>query len=721
MCWLRKISSVKPILQFSATECGVASLAMLFSYYHLHISMEVLRERCGASRDGTKASTLIEVAESFGFMGSAYRVELEDIAAIKKPVIAFWRFHHYVVIKGVGKNKIYINDPALGPITVNPSEFDKYFTGIIIDLEPTDRVIPVRRIPTYRPMISAWLSERISAFCFLLTCMLLTIMTPLMNTKLSSVFIDYCIIGQNDNWLPSLAVFATTLGVVLLIALRLQKIVQFRLTMKSSIIKSANIMNHVLKLPLLFFSLRHKPEVVAILMRAEAVASTLFQSLSNALINSIMVLVTFIFLLYADRELTFLIMLQLVLFVCLTRVLTALNYHYGQMGVTHIGKYYNITLSTLKNIETIKTIGAESNSMIRWLHTLYDKISVLDKSVWIFLLLDTSSQSFQSISTVITLCVGGFKVANGALSVGGLMTFYGLQIFLSNQIIAIIHAVKNLQNSMAIESRINDLLHYQTDKRFHQDQLIMQQHHCNNILSCRSLSFSYNHAALPVLSNINLDILPKQHVAFVGGTGSGKSTLVKILAHLYFPSSGSVLFHGKDYQQGGELEFSAHFAYVSQEVSLFSGTIYDNLTMWRTDVPMSLIDAAICDACLDDLIQQRGLYGKVEEGGCNFSGGERQRLEIARAIIQSPSILVLDEATAALDVVTEETIINQLRTRNVTIIFIAHRLNTVRHCDQIFVMEQGRIVEQGCHEDLILKQSHYHRLLSTDAGRACRI
>lgn len=702
---------VQPVLQFSATECGVACLAMLFKYYGCHVSMEELRDQCGASRDGTKAAKLIEIANKYGFDANAYRVELGTLLAMDKPVIAFWRFSHYVIIKRIAKDRVYINDPAYGALTVSLSDFDKYFTGVIIVVTPSSQYLATNQPKSAVSCVTRLLFEdNILALTVSVVCMLLCAVGPLMNSKSVSVFIDYCAIGRNKELLVYLVVFLFLQGMVFIIALGLQKIIQFRLVARASLIKSAKLMTHMLQLPLVFFSLRQKPEIFATLMRSEMATHSLFSSYSNILAGAILAIISFIALTYINYQLTGLLLVQLLFLMLPIKFLTGINSQYEHENAAKTGKYYSMVLSSIKNLVTIKSVCSESTIQMKLTQALYEKVSGLDKTNWVHLLLDNWLKLFNAISFIITLSVGSIRIVEGTLSIGNLITFYTLQLFFISQLTVITQSIKTMQGVVAAESRMNDLLNYPMDNRFKQLSLSKSAHGTISALSAIDLSFSFHPAAASILSGINLDIMAGQYVALVGSTGSGKSTLAKLLAHLYPVSSGKLLLYGSEYQRGGAAYFPDYFAYVSQEINLFSGTIYDNLTMWQKNIPLSVIESAIHDACLTDLIKDRGLDGSVEESGGNFSGGERQRLEIARALIQRPSILVLDEATSALDIETEKTLFERIAARGLTMIAVAHRLQTVMNCDCIYVMDQGKIVEQGTHHELLARRAHYYRL-----------
>lgn len=710
--------SLKPILQLSSTECGIASLAMICAYYGLHVELDDLRKRCGTSRDGVRALVLMKTAESMGLQASAYRVELDGIAKFKQPVIAYWRFNHFVVIKRVKRNKVYLNDPACGSCIVSLDEFDKCFTGIILVLEPGEHFKRVPVSAKWYPMLRSWLSHRVHALGFVLLCTLFTLTIPLFNARIYAIFVDFCLLKQQYTWLPSLALLLLLSIVTLMTALKLLHETQFRLSLKAGLLQSASMMQHLLKMPLLYFSLRQKPELTALMMRIEFSAASLFKSLGNGIANSLAAMMAFMMLVMLDHQLALCLLGMLLLYAVPLKQTSALSAEYEQVNIMTSGRYYGDLLTGIKSAETIKACGIENIVLSKWLSAMQDKINGFDMTRSLTICLQLLYQSYHSISMIVTLAFGVIRVTDGAMSLGGLMAFYSVQLFFASQLFALQQVLKEWQAADAMQVRMNDLQRAPIDQRFnaltHLD-LSVQQH----ALQCENVSFHFNLSASPVLSEISLTIPQGATVGFTGATGSGKTTLLKILAHLYKPDSGLVLLYGQDCQQGGAVLLPTLIAYVSQETHLFSGTIYDNLTLGMPPVSAEVIAAALHDACLDELIQVRGLNGVVEEGGSNFSGGERQRLEIARALIQSTKILILDEATAALDTETEAAIISRLRQRNLTILMIAHRLATLKDCDRIYVLEQGKITEQGRHEDLLKLQSNYFQLVQAGRSDVC--
>lgn len=709
---------LKPVLQLSSTECGIASLAMICAYFGLHVGLDELRKRCGTSRDGVRAAVLMKTAEALGLQACAYRVELEGIVKFNRPVIAYWRFNHFVVIKQVKRNKVYLNDPACGSRIVSLDEFDKCFTGIILVFEPALHFKRAPVLAKWYPMLCEWLSNRVHALVFVLFCALITLIIPLFNAQLYAVFVDFCLLKHQYSWLPSLVLLVLLSIMILMTAVKLLQASQFRLSIKAGLMQSAGMMQHLLKMPLLYFSLRQKPELTALVLRAEASAASLFKSMGAGFANLLAAIIAFIMMVKLDYQLALYLSGLLLLYAIPLNITSKLSAEYEQVNIITSGRYYGDLLTGIKCIETIKACGVENSVLSKWQAAMQDKINGLDLTRSLAILLQLFYQSYHSLSMIFTLAIGASRVTEGVMTLGGLMAFYSVQLFFTSQLFALQQVIKEWQAADAMQTRMNDLQQISVDTRFTKS-VVHELDYQQTALSCESLSFHYNLSALPVLSDINLAIPSGSVVGFTGATGSGKSTLIKILAHLFKPDIGRILLYGQDCLHGSAALMPETIAYVSQETNLFSGTIYENLTLGMPQVSEEVIIAALRDACLVDLIKSRGLHGKVEEGGSNFSGGERQRLEIARALIQSTKILILDEATAALDAATEAAIMQHLRSRKLTILMIAHRLATLKNCDCIYVLDQGRIVEQGSHDNLLAQQSYYYQLVQSGRSELC--
>lgn len=697
------------ILQYIDTECGIAALAIILSYYGTHVTLESLREQCGTSRDGCKAITLLNVAKNYGFSADAYKIDLKEIKYLLEPVIAFWNFNHYVVIEGVGDRRVFINDPACGRITIDFDEFDRAFTGVIIALSPASTQIKLKKKSSFTSLVKEWILHFYQEIVYIMFCLLIIVVCPLLNSNLTTIFIDYCIIANDTSWLPAIAflsMISTTLFINVTIS---QKWHQFKLGAKTSIIKSASVLLHMLKLPMSFYSLRQKSEIISILNSTERIVSLLFKSITTLFFSLITAIVCLVFMFKVDSVLAF-VSVILVLISCLTWIfISKFNLSLEKSLIVAHGKVYSQSMSNIKNIETIKACGLEENNLHRWHRLFCQKISWQDKSNTLSLEITAMNTFTDSFSMLLILSLGVYQIENGVISVGNLMAYYALHLFFYNNLNTLFSAVKNAQGIASSHDRMCDILTIKIDQRYSSKEVVNPESHYPAIL-CRNVKFKYNKNSANILDEVHLEIKQGQHIAFVGNSGSGKSTLARVLCALHLPSSGEVLLFGKNISMYSSDELSQLISYMSQEVTLFSGTLHENITMWHQAIPTSLIQNVIHDFCLDEIIELRGLNGRVEECGSNFSGGEKQRIDLARTLMRDTDIVILDESTSALDIETEKKIITNLRKYNKTIIYVAHRLSSIQHCDQIIVIENGAIVEQGTHDILLENKGHYYQL-----------
>lgn len=704
------------ILQQSDTECGIVALAILFAYYQFNVPLEQLRDQCGVARDGLKATTLIKTAQCNGFNAEAFNMDLSTLSLLHEPVIAFWNFNHYVVINGFGTNKVFINDPAQGAYSLSMEEFDKAFTGIIIRIIPTKQTPIMRRKAIMQTLIAEWVSGFYFELLFLLCSFLMIACWPLFTSALANIYINQCVIAGHLSWLNTLILLSALASLLLLSSKAILKWHEFKLNAKASLIKSSRIITHLLKMPLLYFSTRQKSEIIANIARVEYVIHTLYSS-TNSFIGNMLILI--ILILYMSRINTQLAIISCCLSVLAsisTIVIAKINLTYEKSNINLSGKLYAYTFSWIKNFETIKACGLEDKTLLKTHVKFRDQLKVTDKIASLNAVANLIHKAFNQYISLMILYIGGIAVANGYLTLGGLIAYYSLQGFFCVTVNQMFQSIKDSVSAYASHIRIKEITHKQIDTRFtypfSAERLTEIDRSEGDILTCQNVSFAYNKLSKLIINQVSLQIKPRQHIGIAGPTGSGKSTMAKLLCALYQPDGGEIYYYRRSITTLSDQQLTRIFAYVSQEVTLFTGTLYDNLVLGNKKANADLVRSAIKIACLEELVNARGLYAAVAEGGQNFSGGEKQRIDIARALIQNAALLVLDEATSALDIDTERKIIDQLRTTNQTIIFIAHRLSTIKHCDQILVMSNGCIQEKGKHQDLMKNKQNYFRMIA---------
>lgn len=703
------------VLQQSETECGIVALTILFSYFHHHVPFERLREQCGTSRDGCKALTLMHVAKIHGFNVDAFRVELEDLRNLKIPVIAFWNFSHYVVINGVGTDKVFINDPAHGPLSVSLDLFDKLFTGVIIALRPAQSLPPTSKPAVVLPMLFEWLQSYYLELTCLLLFILISVCGTLGQTFLSSLItVEYMTL--NVDFLNRITLVFLIWGLFFSVFVAAQKWYHFTLYAKASLVKSTSVIAHALQLPYIFYTLRQKSEIVAVLNRCDFVVSLLYKGVTYFCANILMLMACLLTMYKINKILVCISAITCILSAVGLFLTTKSTQLYDRANTHLYGKLYGHTVASIKNLETIIACGFETITLKKWQALFVKKLLNQSTLATIKTLLNVAQSGNHNFSTLIIFYLATLQIVNGQLSLGGLMAYYLIHLYTSGLISSLVVSVQDMQKAHFSHIRIKDVMQYPADKRYDVSKFPTEKKEPGTVMRCESVYFFYNKTQPPALSNITCEIKSGEHIAIVGATGSGKSTLAKVLASLYQPDAGSIFLYGHSISHYPTEVLAQCIAYVSQDVALFSGTIYDNLTLWKNTFSAQQINHVLEVACLKEVIAARGLQANIGEEGRNLSGGEKQRIEIARALLQNTPLLIFDEATAALDQKTERSIINHLKQRNQTIIFVAHRLSTIAHCDQIWVMERGSIVEQGNHIQLIEKNGWYHNLLHHAEG-----
>lgn len=691
------------ILQQSDTECGIAALAIIFAYHQFNISLEALRDFCGGgSRDGSKAITLMHMANHYGFVAQAFKMELNAIALLVEPVIAFWNFNHYVVINGVGTGKVFLNDPAFGPRTVSTELFDQAFTGVVIRVIPTENIIKIPKRNLYTVIWKEWVRPFHLEICYLLGCFLFLLCWPFFNTTLTTLLVDQCIINGHMQWIAPIAMIYS-MGAIIYLGTKMScKWHEFKLNTHASLKKSLQIMGHVLQMPLLYFSLRQKSEIIATLAKIEFAIHSMYQALNQFVVNALLALLVLSFLFVINAKLCAMTCALSLLSCGITFFLSYLSLCYEKTNIHVLGKWYAHSLSWIKNIETIKASGLENKILNRWHSFFCKKLNVHAQISQLNLIANLMQKISQMCAGLLMLYMGGSGVISGINSIGALFSFFSLQLIFNASINSVFQALKNSMGALAIHSRVMEIKSNDIDVRFNKPShptIILENARTNleQVIIATELQFFYNKTLNPNINITHLRIHKGEHIGIVGESGSGKSTLAKLLCGLYHANTGELLLYGQPIQHYGADQLTHLIAYVSQDVMLMAGSIYENLmfgahaghTAYAN--PSSLINHALHVTCLTELIHRRGLYAKVEEQGNNFSGGEKQRIDIARALIQNTPILILDEATAALDVYTEQRILCNLKKENRTIISIAHRSSAIADCDRVIVLEKGKI------------------------------
>jgi len=705
------------VLQMEAVECGAAALCSVLGYYGRLVPLADLRAACGVSRDGIKASNLIRVAREHGLAAQGYKKEPDELSELPLPVIVFWNFNHFVVVEGFGRDCVYVNDPAAGPRTVTRAEFDQSFTGVVLTFEPG----PEFERGGERANLFRALGQRQggagSALVYIVLASLALVFPGLLLPLFSRVFVDQVLVGGLQDWLWPLLLGMSCTALVRGMLTWLQQYYLLRLETKLALTTSSRFFWHVLSLPIEFFAQRYGGEIGSRVALNNRVAQLLSRELATAVLSLILVVFYAALMFRYDALLTWLGISMAALNIAALSFLSRQRTDDHQRLLQQQGQLLSTAMNGLQIIETLKAGAAESDFFARWggfqAKSLNAEQQLGATSQW----LTAIPPLLSTLNTAAILTLGGWRVMRGDLTLGMLVAFQSLMASFSDPFNQIVNLGARWQEASGDMNRLDDVLRHPiapvpTAPVARADKLTGR-------VEIKRLTFGYSRLSPPLVENFDLTLRPGSRVALVGASGSGKTTLSKLVAGLYEPWSGEILFDGQPRSQLPRSVITHSLAMVDQDIVLFAGTVRENLTLWDPTTPETSLVQAAQDAVIhQDILARPGGYDTVvSEDGRNWSGGQRQRFEIARALVGDPSILVLDEATSALDAVTEQMIDDRLRQRGCTCLIVAHRLSTIRDCDEIIVLDKGQVVQRGTHQELYATDGPYARLIRAETSR----
>ncbi|MBD2524573.1 NHLP family bacteriocin export ABC transporter peptidase/permease/ATPase subunit [Nostoc sp. FACHB-133] len=710
------------LLQMEAVECGAAALGIILGYYDRIVPLAELRQACGVSRDGSKASNILNAARSYGLQAKGFKVDLAGLRKLQCPYIVFWNFNHFLIVEGFAKDKVYLNDPATGPRTVSLPEFDQSFTGVVLVGEPSAEFQPGGRKPSLT--LSLWdrLQSSLGALIYCVIAGLLLVIPGLAIPAFSQAFVDNVLIEGRSDWLRPLI-----LGMILTAILNgfltlLQLQFLRRMKIKLAVGMSSRFLWHILRLPVSFYDQRFAGEISSRVRLNDSLANLLSGRLATTVISAFTVVFYAAVMLQYDVVLTAIGIAFVIVNVSVWRWVSRQRVDANLRLMQEQGKVNGVAISGLQSMETLKASGLESEFFSRWAGYYAKAINARQE-------MDTTNQNLgvlpsflTSITSMLLLAVGGLRVMDGVLSIGMLIAFQALmQRFLEpvNNLVSLAGELQEMEGNLG---RLDDVLRNPIDPAVERDlsisptQLPAANVRLQGYVELRNITFGYNRSAPPLIENFSLSLKPGQRVALVGGSGSGKSTVAKLVCGLYEQWAGEILFDGKPRKHIPRSILTNSIALVEQDISLFAGTVRDNLTLWDSTVPFSNLVRACKDAAIQDVVLSMpgGYNADLAEGASNLSGGQRQRLEIARTLVNNPAILVMDEATSALDAEAEKMIDQRLRERGCTCVIVAHRLSTIRDCDEIIVFDRGKVVQRGSHEELQQVEGKYLQLIRSE-------
>ena len=711
---------VPTVLQMEATECGAAALAMVLAHYGLWIPLELLRQECGVNRDGSKASCVLRAARARHCKADGYRWTASDILKLVPqkpfPLIIHWEFNHFVVLEGIKNGVCYLNDPGMGRRTVPLEEFRTSYTGVALKVEPDEGF--VKEGKRYNVYGDIWKKLKADkwAVAFILILELCAIIPGLASPVMSQIFMDDILTRKHPDWMFNFCLAMTFSFLVTGAISLLRAVVLTAWQRKLTLSDSSGYFWHLLRLPMQFFQQRYAAEVAGRVGFNESIAGVLSDPAATAALDLLVAIFYLLLLLQYDVTLTLIGVafssVGIILFFAMRRHLTDLNMRIQQDA----GKAYGVAMNGLRMIETIKANGDEADFFTKWAGYQTKVLTASQETAMWQLSVTLLPTLLGGINGALIMTFGGFSIMDGAMTAGMFMAFQNLMGSFQAPVNALVGLGSTLQTTEMQMQRLNDVRRYKVDElNFPEDDSArtFPRERLSGELSLSGVSFGYSPLEKPLLTDFNMRLRPGGWVAVVGASGSGKSTLAKIVTGLYREWGGVVAFDGVPREKLPRAVILNSVAAVDQDIFLITGTVAENIALFDASVARSDIVQAAKDACIhEDILKLEGGYdAKVAEGGLNFSGGQRQRLEIARALAVNPSLLVLDEATSALDPITEKIVLENIRHRGCSCLIVAHRLSTIRDCDEIIVLERGNVVERGTHREMMKNDGPYRRLI----------
>ena len=713
------VAKVPFIMQMEALECGAASLAMILAYYGKWIPLEQVRRDCGVSRDGSNALNILKAARNYGLEASGYRYEpeyLRDNGTF--PCIAHWEFNHFVVVCGFKKDKVYLNDPARGTVVVSMQEFDEKFTGICIQFSPTENFVPEGKPRSTISFAKKRLAGCGVAIAFVVVTGIISSLIGVINPVFSRIFMDRLLTGTDPGWHIPFIIVMSAFGFIQILMQFIQAIYSRRIEGKMAVYGTSSYMWKILNLPMEFYSQRYAGDILSRRSGNANISGSLINTFAPLALQAVMMVFYLVVMLKNSVLLTLVGVSSIVINMFVARVISKKRINLSRVQMRDSGKLASCTTSGIEMIETIKASGAEEGYFQKWAGY---QASVNTQEV-AFAKLNQYIGSIPSVVSIFTntlvLMLGVYLTMEGKFTVGMIMAFQGFLGSFTAPASTFISAGQTLQELRTDMERIEDVMEYPADENsaLRQQTGDVSYRKLKGNVEMKNVTFGYSRLAEPLISGFDLRLEPGSRVAFVGSSGCGKSTLSKLISGLYTPWEGEILFDGKPIKEIDRSVFTGSLAVVDQDIIMFEDTIASNIRMWDETIEDFEVIAAARDAQIhSDIIQrENGYEHKMIEGGNDFSGGQRQRMEIARVLAQDPTIVILDEATSALDAKTEYDVVSAIRDRGITCIVIAHRLSTIRDCDEIIVMDKGKVVERGRHEELYAKGGLYKELVLSE-------
>ena len=713
------VAKVPVVMQLEALECGAASLAMVMAHYGKWVPLSQAREDCGVSRDGSNARNILKAARSYGMEAHGYRYEPEDLLNSGSfPCIVHWEFNHFIVLDGVRGDKVYVNDPARGNLTMSRKEFDEGFTGVVLTITPGPDFVPSGKKKSVLGFAKKSLRGTGPAIFFVVLTTIVTSLITIIEAGFSRIFMDQLLTRRDLHIMLPFIVALGGFSLIQVVAAWIQAIYSLRITGKMAVIGNATYLWKVLRLPMKFFSQRMAGDIQQRKDTNAGIANSLINTIAPLFLDSLMMIFYLTVMIRYSVPLTLVGITSVLVNLVVSRVISKKRVNVTRVQMRDEGKLVSSTVTGVEMIETIKSSGAEDGYFRRWagfqasVNTQVVRYARMDAYLG---LIPSIVQVAANLSVQI---MGVYLVMHGDFTNGMVLQFQGFMSQFLAPAASLISASQTVTEMRTQMERLEDVMEYPAaldgKELLSEDDSGYQK--LSGTLSMQHVTFGYSKLAEPLIKDFNLEIKRGGRVAFVGASGCGKSTLSKLISGLYEPWEGKILFDGKEIKDIRRSVFTGSVAVVDQDITLFEDSIANNIKMWDHSVEDYEMILAARDAQIhEDIMQRDGGYSyQIMENGKDFSGGQRQRMEIARVLAQDPTIVIMDEATSALDAQTEYDVVKAIEDRGITCIVVAHRLSTIRDCDEIIVMDRGNVVERGTHEELMANDGLYKELITSE-------
>ena len=701
------------IEQQSSSDCGAACLAMISQYWGKRLSLNYLRNLAAVGRAGASLKNLAKAAERLGYMASPVRASLSRLVEQNKPWIAHWQGDHYIVVYRLKGDRLLIADPAQGKRQISRQEFLAGWTGYALLLDPTQRLQQVEdqkaSLGRFLGILWHWRALGVQIILASLLIQVFGIVSPLF----TQIILDQVVVNKSMTTLHVFVIGALLFGIW---SIALSSVRQYLLSYFANRLDLSALgafIKHALSLPLKFFETRQVGDIITRVQENQKIQRFL---ISQVLLAWLDLLTGFVYLglmLYYNWQLTLLVLALIPPIAILTLAATPLLRRVSRESFKASAKQQSSLVEMITGVSTLKAVAAEQELRWRWEERLTEQLNTRFKAQKLGINLSVASGLINSVGSTALLWYGASLVIQDQLTIGQFVAFNMMQGYVLGPAITLANLWDELQEVLISVERLNDVFDTSPEEVPGKPMLTLPP--LRGEVRFENVTFRYDsEQERNTLQNISFEVRAGETVAIVGRSGSGKTTLVKLLQALYYPTSGTIWFDGHDIRHISPHSLRSQLGVVPQECFLFSGTILENITLYRSEFSLeqAIEVAKLAEAHAFIQSMPLGYNTKVGERGVNFSGGQRQRIAIARALLGEPRILILDEATSSLDTESERRFQQNLTrlSQERTTLIIAHRLSTVRSADCILVLDRGILAEKGTHQELMTKQGLYYHL-----------